>query len=78
MSQFRHKDMSFIGTYNYTYSADPNFYAHLKFVKFQRPAEEAHLQLIKDFKYRIQQKHKVPIYVDIDDLLFNIPKTNAA
>jgi hypothetical protein len=62
-------------TYNYTYALDKGFYTNLSWVKFQRPAEPSHYKIFRDFK---QKCPSIPLYIDIDDLVFDIPETNAA
>ena len=75
MSSFRYKAATFISTYGYSYIADPKHYENLFFVKFQRPAESSHVQMIKDLKYRVRQS---PVIADYDDLVFDIPNINIA
>ena len=75
LSTFSYKAASFISTYNYAYVPYSKFYDNLYFIKFQRPAEESHLKMIRDLKYRIR---KIPIIVDYDDYVFDIPAINVA
>lgn len=75
MTSFRYKAANFLSTYNYSYVSDSHFYDNMFFVKFQRPAEEAHVKMIKDLKFRIRQ---APVVIDYDDYVFDIPEINIA
>lgn len=64
-----------MATYNYSYVPSVHFYENLYFVKFQRPADEAHVKMMSDLKNRIRQ---APVIVDYDDYVFDIPNINIA
>ena len=78
LGSWRYKQMSFEPTYLSFFVNDPNYYKSQTFVKFQRSATEEQMNLIKSFKNLLSKKTNTPVLYDIDDLLFNIPKSNHA
>ena len=78
LGSMRYKKMSFDPVYLSNFVTDVNFYKTMSLVKFQRSAETSHLEMLKYFTRSIKKQTNTPTIYEIDDLLFDIPKSNFA
>lgn len=78
LGSLRYKKMSFEPTYLMRYVSSTEWYNNQSFVKFQRSATQEQLKMIKHFRTFTAQQTNTPLIYEIDDLLFNIPKSNFA
>lgn len=78
LGSWRYKLMQLEPTVLSNFVPDPNFYKSQAFVKFQRSATAEQLNIFKYFASQIRKQTSTPIIYDIDDLLFDIPKSNFA
>lgn len=74
LGSWRYKKIQFDPIFLSDFIPDPNFYKTKTFVKFQRSATKEQLNMFRWFKQNV----KTPFIYEVDDLLFNIPKTNFA
>lgn len=78
LNHYRKKDLMCMSTYSMNYISEPDWYANMTFVQFQRSATQQHLMLIEHFKNVVQKKYQIPVIYEIDDDLFNVPSWNYA
>ncbi len=78
MNSLRLDGLDFQSDFAMTFIADPKFYTHYTTVSFQRASTEKHLHLIRYYKNSIRKAIKVPVLLEIDDLLWDIPEWNYA
>lgn len=78
LNQYRHENFKFGAFFLASAVLDHNFYKDVSFIQFQRSATKKQLEVIKFMKNIVTLKHNVPIYYEIDDLLFGIESWNYA
>ena len=78
LNSFRYNKTTFSSFYGNQFIRDGNFYKDKTFIKFQRSAEPLQLRMLQEVKDKIQPLCSFKMLYDIDDHLFDIPKTNYA
>lgn len=78
LNHLRLDGYGFHASYSVQYVNDPVWYSNYTLISFQRASTDKHLELIKHFKNVVRKRTKTPIFYELDDLLFDIPKWNYA
>jgi hypothetical protein len=78
LNQHRIKNTSFTAYANAHFIPSINFYGNYTWLQFQRAATKEHLKILNIFIEKVRNQLKVPIFYEIDDHLFGIPKWNMA
>lgn len=78
LNQHKIKNVGFTAYANAHFIPSVNFYGNFTWIQFQRAATPQHLDILKIFINKVRDQLKVPVFYEIDDHLFGIPKWNMA
>lgn len=78
LGSWRYKTLLFEPNFFTQYITDVSYYKNQAFVKFQRSATDDQLRMFEHFTNLVRKQTGTPCIYEIDDILFDVPRTNHA
>jgi hypothetical protein len=78
LNQRRFNNVNFMFNWGVYFVLHSNWYKNFTCVQIQRPATKEQLEVVKMYKEKIYPIWKRPLYLEVDDLFFDIPEWNYA